>query len=96
MLHMVPGTVSCIILAADRQELLNGITQQDQLKAEASNRKYREEIHDTEGEASVVQWLVKFVGAVLSRVRTPPPAPLPDGGPESLKSPCCGPFLTLA
>ncbi|GFO29218.1 hypothetical protein PoB_005572300 [Plakobranchus ocellatus] len=28
-------------------------------------------------------------GTLLSRVRTPPPAPCPDGGPESLRSPCC-------
>ncbi|GFO44990.1 hypothetical protein PoB_007149500 [Plakobranchus ocellatus] len=26
----------------------------------------------------------------MSRVRAPPPAPWPDGGPESLRSPCCG------
>ncbi|GFN80637.1 hypothetical protein PoB_000714300 [Plakobranchus ocellatus] len=26
----------------------------------------------------------------LSQVRAPPPAPWPDGGPESLRSPCCG------
>ncbi|GFO50103.1 hypothetical protein PoB_007660800 [Plakobranchus ocellatus] len=29
-------------------------------------------------------------GAFLSWVRAPPPAPLPDGRPESLRSPCCG------
>ncbi|GFO08932.1 hypothetical protein PoB_003543700 [Plakobranchus ocellatus] len=27
---------------------------------------------------------------LLSRVRAPPPAPWPDGGPESLKTSCCG------
>ncbi|GFO40051.1 hypothetical protein PoB_006655600 [Plakobranchus ocellatus] len=27
---------------------------------------------------------------LLSRVRAPPPAPWPDRGPESLRSPCCG------
>ncbi|GFO48908.1 hypothetical protein PoB_007541300 [Plakobranchus ocellatus] len=27
---------------------------------------------------------------LLSRVRAPPLAPWPDGGPESLRSPCCG------
>ncbi|GFO03080.1 hypothetical protein PoB_002958500 [Plakobranchus ocellatus] len=27
---------------------------------------------------------------LLSRVRIPPPAPWPCGGPESLRSPCCG------
>ncbi|GFO29831.1 hypothetical protein PoB_005633600 [Plakobranchus ocellatus] len=26
----------------------------------------------------------------LSRVRAPPSAPRPDGGPKSLRSPCCG------
>ncbi|GFO02155.1 hypothetical protein PoB_002866000 [Plakobranchus ocellatus] len=27
---------------------------------------------------------------ILSRVRAPPSAPRPDGGPKSLRSPCCG------
>ncbi|GFN91067.1 hypothetical protein PoB_001757300 [Plakobranchus ocellatus] len=27
---------------------------------------------------------------LLSQVRALPPAPWPDGGPESLRSPCCG------
>ncbi|GFO25237.1 hypothetical protein PoB_005174200 [Plakobranchus ocellatus] len=27
---------------------------------------------------------------LLSRVRAPLPAPWPDGGPENLRSPCCG------
>ncbi|GFN75529.1 hypothetical protein PoB_000203500 [Plakobranchus ocellatus] len=26
----------------------------------------------------------------MSRLRAPPPTPWPDGGPESLRSPCCG------
>ncbi|GFO02646.1 hypothetical protein PoB_002915100 [Plakobranchus ocellatus] len=29
-------------------------------------------------------------GIPLSRVRAPPPAPWPDGWPESLRSPYCG------
>ncbi|GFO29907.1 hypothetical protein PoB_005641200 [Plakobranchus ocellatus] len=33
---------------------------------------------------------LRFSGTLLSRVRAPPPAPWPDGGPESLRSPCCG------
>ncbi|GFO42768.1 hypothetical protein PoB_006927300 [Plakobranchus ocellatus] len=33
---------------------------------------------------------LKSAGAFLSRVRAPPPVPGPDGGPESLRSPCCG------
>ncbi|GFO47374.1 hypothetical protein PoB_007387900 [Plakobranchus ocellatus] len=33
---------------------------------------------------------LKSAGALLSRVRAPPPAPWPDGGLESLRSPCCG------
>ncbi|GFO38112.1 hypothetical protein PoB_006461700 [Plakobranchus ocellatus] len=33
---------------------------------------------------------LRSAGTILSRVRTPPPAPWPDGGPESLRSPCCG------
>ncbi|GFO30296.1 hypothetical protein PoB_005680100 [Plakobranchus ocellatus] len=28
--------------------------------------------------------------AFLLRVRAPQPAPWPDGGPESLRPPCCG------
>ncbi|GFO43615.1 hypothetical protein PoB_007012000 [Plakobranchus ocellatus] len=33
---------------------------------------------------------LRSAGTLLSRVRAPPPAPWPDGGPESLRSPCCG------
>ncbi|GFN79621.1 hypothetical protein PoB_000612700 [Plakobranchus ocellatus] len=42
--------------------------------------------------ASVAQWLaiLRSAGTILSRVRAPPPALWPDGGPESLRSPCCG------
>ncbi|GFO22410.1 hypothetical protein PoB_004891500 [Plakobranchus ocellatus] len=32
---------------------------------------------------------LKSVGTLLSRVRAPPTAPRLDGGPESLRSPCC-------
>ncbi|GFO03360.1 hypothetical protein PoB_002986500 [Plakobranchus ocellatus] len=33
---------------------------------------------------------LKFEKNVLLRVRVLPPAPCPDGGTESLRSPCCG------
>ncbi|GFO45014.1 acetylcholine receptor subunit alpha [Plakobranchus ocellatus] len=33
---------------------------------------------------------LRSAGTLLSRVRAPPPAPWPDGGPESLRSPCWG------
>ncbi|GFN83493.1 hypothetical protein PoB_000999900 [Plakobranchus ocellatus] len=33
---------------------------------------------------------LRSAGALLSRVRALPSAPWPDGGPESLRSPCCG------
>ncbi|GFN85451.1 hypothetical protein PoB_001195700 [Plakobranchus ocellatus] len=33
---------------------------------------------------------LRSAGILLSRVRAPLPAPWPDGGPESLRSPCCG------
>ncbi|GFN96563.1 disintegrin and metalloproteinase domain-containing protein 10 [Plakobranchus ocellatus] len=33
---------------------------------------------------------LKCAGALPARVRVPPPIPWPDGGPESLRSPCCG------
>ncbi|GFO40001.1 hypothetical protein PoB_006650600 [Plakobranchus ocellatus] len=33
---------------------------------------------------------LRSAGTLLSRVRAPPPVPWPDGGPESLRSPCCG------
>ncbi|GFN79441.1 hypothetical protein PoB_000594700 [Plakobranchus ocellatus] len=31
----------------------------------------------------------RSAGTLLSRVRAPPLAPWPDGGPKSLRSPCC-------
>ncbi|GFO46158.1 hypothetical protein PoB_007266300 [Plakobranchus ocellatus] len=33
---------------------------------------------------------LRCAGTLLSRVRAPPPMLWPDGGPESLRSPCCG------
>ncbi|GFN79578.1 hypothetical protein PoB_000608400 [Plakobranchus ocellatus] len=33
---------------------------------------------------------LRSAGTLLSRVRAPPSAPRPVGGPKSLKSPCCG------
>ncbi|GFN80950.1 hypothetical protein PoB_000745600 [Plakobranchus ocellatus] len=33
---------------------------------------------------------LRSAGTLLSRVRVLPPAPWPDGGPESLRSPWCG------
>ncbi|GFN86380.1 hypothetical protein PoB_001288600 [Plakobranchus ocellatus] len=33
---------------------------------------------------------LRCAGTSLSRVRAPPPASWPEGGPESLRSPCCG------
>ncbi|GFN88652.1 hypothetical protein PoB_001515800 [Plakobranchus ocellatus] len=33
---------------------------------------------------------LRSAGTFLLRVRAPPPAPRRDGGPESLRSPCCG------
>ncbi|GFO43154.1 hypothetical protein PoB_006965900 [Plakobranchus ocellatus] len=33
---------------------------------------------------------LRSAGTLLSRVRAPLPAPWPDGGPKSLRSPCCG------
>ncbi|GFO37627.1 hypothetical protein PoB_006413200 [Plakobranchus ocellatus] len=33
---------------------------------------------------------LRSAGTLLSRVRAPPSAPRPVGGPKSLRSPCCG------
>ncbi|GFN98829.1 hypothetical protein PoB_002533500 [Plakobranchus ocellatus] len=33
---------------------------------------------------------LRSAGTLVSRVRAPLPAPWPDGGPECLRSPCCG------
>ncbi|GFO08015.1 hypothetical protein PoB_003452000 [Plakobranchus ocellatus] len=32
---------------------------------------------------------LRSAGTLQSRVQAPPPVPWPDGGPESLRSPCC-------
>ncbi|GFO36313.1 hypothetical protein PoB_006281800, partial [Plakobranchus ocellatus] len=42
------------------------------------------------GGTVVSESALRSAGTLLSRVRVPPPAPWPDGGPESLRSPCCG------
>ncbi|GFN76398.1 hypothetical protein PoB_000290400 [Plakobranchus ocellatus] len=36
------------------------------------------------------EYALRSAGTLLSRARAPPPATLPDGGPENLRSPCCG------
>ncbi|GFO37175.1 hypothetical protein PoB_006368000 [Plakobranchus ocellatus] len=33
---------------------------------------------------------LRSAGTLLSRFQVPPSAPWPDGGPKSLRSPCCG------
>ncbi|GFO03626.1 hypothetical protein PoB_003013100 [Plakobranchus ocellatus] len=42
------------------------------------------------GGTVVSESTLRSAGTILSRVRAPPQAPWPDGGPESLRSPCCG------
>ncbi|GFO12680.1 hypothetical protein PoB_003918500 [Plakobranchus ocellatus] len=42
------------------------------------------------GGTVVSESALRSAGTLLSRVRAPPPAPWPDGGPKSLRSPCCG------
>ncbi|GFO18666.1 hypothetical protein PoB_004517100 [Plakobranchus ocellatus] len=42
------------------------------------------------GSTVACESVLRSAGTLLSRVRAPLPAPLPDGGPESLRSPCCG------
>ncbi|GFN80853.1 hypothetical protein PoB_000735900 [Plakobranchus ocellatus] len=42
------------------------------------------------GDTVTSESALRSAGTLLSRVRAPPPAPWPDGGPESLRSPCCG------
>ncbi|GFO30809.1 hypothetical protein PoB_005731400 [Plakobranchus ocellatus] len=34
--------------------------------------------------------ILRSAGTLLSRVRAPPSAPRPDGGPKSLRLSCCG------
>ncbi|GFO00441.1 hypothetical protein PoB_002694600 [Plakobranchus ocellatus] len=36
------------------------------------------------------EFALRSEGTLLSWVRASPPTPWPDGGPESLRSPCCG------
>ncbi|GFN74586.1 hypothetical protein PoB_000109200 [Plakobranchus ocellatus] len=42
------------------------------------------------GGSVVSESALRSAGTLLSRVRAPPRAPWPDGGPESLRSPCYG------
>ncbi|GFO29575.1 hypothetical protein PoB_005608000 [Plakobranchus ocellatus] len=42
------------------------------------------------GGTVVSESALRSAGTLLSRVQAPPPAPWPDGGPKSLRSPCCG------
>ncbi|GFO45001.1 hypothetical protein PoB_007150600 [Plakobranchus ocellatus] len=41
------------------------------------------------GGSVVTESALRSAGTLMSRVRAPPPAPWPDGGPKSLSSPCC-------
>ncbi|GFO07680.1 hypothetical protein PoB_003418500 [Plakobranchus ocellatus] len=36
------------------------------------------------------EYALRSAGTLLSQVRAQPPAPWPDRGPKSLRSPCCG------
>ncbi|GFN91509.1 hypothetical protein PoB_001801500 [Plakobranchus ocellatus] len=49
-------------------------------------------LNETRGVGGTVasESALRSAGTLLSRVRSPPPAPWPDGEPESLRSPCCG------
>ncbi|GFO14351.1 hypothetical protein PoB_004085600 [Plakobranchus ocellatus] len=42
------------------------------------------------GSTVAIESALRPAGTFLPRVRAPPPAPWPDGGPESLRSPGCG------
>ncbi|GFO03174.1 hypothetical protein PoB_002967900 [Plakobranchus ocellatus] len=42
------------------------------------------------GGSVVSESALRSAGTLLSPVRAPPLAPCPDGGPKSLRSPCCG------
>ncbi|GFO04340.1 hypothetical protein PoB_003084500 [Plakobranchus ocellatus] len=42
------------------------------------------------GSSVASEYALRSAGTLQARVRAPPPAPWPDGGPESLRSPCCG------
>ncbi|GFN99184.1 hypothetical protein PoB_002569000 [Plakobranchus ocellatus] len=46
--------------------------------------------HGGVGSTVACESALRSAGTLLSRVRAPLPAPWPDGGPESLRSPCCG------
>ncbi|GFO25924.1 hypothetical protein PoB_005242900 [Plakobranchus ocellatus] len=48
------------------------------------------DIYGGVGSTVACESALRSAGILLSRVRAPLPAPWPDGGPESLRSPCCG------
>ncbi|GFO28447.1 hypothetical protein PoB_005495200 [Plakobranchus ocellatus] len=53
-------------------------------------RKRKEANQGGVGSTVACESALRSAGTLLSRVRAPLPAPWPDGGPESLRSPCCG------
>ncbi|GFN87844.1 hypothetical protein PoB_001435000, partial [Plakobranchus ocellatus] len=42
------------------------------------------------GDIVACESALRSAGTLLSRVRAPPSAPRPDGGPKSMRLPCCG------
>ncbi|GFO35840.1 hypothetical protein PoB_006234500 [Plakobranchus ocellatus] len=65
---------------------------QHYLKAEGFRKNSEWSLSQKRGVGSTVacKSALRSVGTPLSRVRAPPSAPRPNGGPLSLRSPCCG------
>ncbi|GFN86085.1 retrovirus-related pol polyprotein from type-1 retrotransposable element r2 [Plakobranchus ocellatus] len=59
-------------------------------KIESPNNKLIRRTDGGVGSTVACESALRSAGTLLSRVRAPLPAPWPDGGPESLRSSCCG------
>ncbi|GFN82104.1 hypothetical protein PoB_000861000 [Plakobranchus ocellatus] len=57
---------------------------------EMVDQTFRPSISGGVGSTVACESALRSAGTLLSRVRAPLPAPWPDGGPENLRSPCCG------
>ncbi|GFN96799.1 hypothetical protein PoB_002330500 [Plakobranchus ocellatus] len=71
--------------ATEASEVLERPLDRKRKRAWKRSEREREEKREVASESAL-----RSGGTLLSRVQAPPPVPRPGGGPESLRSPCCG------
>ncbi|GFN98401.1 hypothetical protein PoB_002490700 [Plakobranchus ocellatus] len=77
------GMDGCALLQKTQPSMVRSLSLQNKLEKKPGEASWG--VDSTVASESAL----RSAGTLLSRVRAPPPAPWPDGEPESLRSPCC-------